>query len=679
MDNVNFVDIDVQKQSLGHQFDRSKIRTKQSTFESVYSHFTNWRISRLKKKLEKKREGLLKDQFNALEENVISRQGMGKLNRRTRVIARLEEKIMILSKENVPVNFRASRAIKLRDKMFASCELNANGAYAAGMDKYGEVFENASIADSVPREDSDVAFAATEFVPVVNGEQGLSEEQVDSRVAPTTEMNDISPIVDTQPVEDSSLVVDVPSVDTSAEIGSEQKMPEEMVKTAIDGQLGQVVPTEMGAIPPIVDTQPVEDSSLVVDVPSVDTSAEIGSEQKMPEEMVKTAIDGQLGQVVPTEMGAIPPIVDTQPVEDSSLVVDVPAGTSEVGDSLVQSTPIDEALASEASSEVVSESVDDSKSVISVSPTAAVVEEENPNIQAKIDDVFKKVDAALGTDSQVVSADLPLDTVLEKDSQAVDTTDSVDSIDNSSDSSVAAGVVSDEWSSLADDEIKKFQDDLEAHPIKSSLTEEQIDNDFEKYRPNFGLNDSLPRENIVVVPERSDDSPLFDLTAVDQESALSSTEADKSSSQDLHFDYSDATLGDIAKNLGDKSSLEDFKAARIRVEELKRRQKETADAKARAEKEAEEAAARAEEARRLAEERQAIVNERMAKLLDYEGALKEDCEFNESRTAAAHEAVEASMRIIEEQEAEARGADDLIAEIDSVIAPEAVNVVAKGK
>ena len=69
----------------------------------------------------------------------------------------------------------------------------------------------------------------------------------------------------------------------------------------------------------------------------------------------------------------------------------------------------------------------------------------------------------------------------------------------------------------------------------------------------------------------------------------------------------------------------------------------------------------------------------MAKLLDYEGALKEDCEFNESRAAAAQEAAEESRRIEAQGIAEVRGADDLIAEIDSVIAPEAVNVVIKGK
>ena len=208
-----------------------------------------------------------------------------------------------------------------------------------------------------------------------------------------------------------------------------------------------------------------------------------------------------------------------------------------------------------------------------------------------------------------------------------------------------------DWIPLSDEEINAYQEDLKLHPIKNSLSDEEVDIDFE--------------------------SPVTSSSTIKSKEifALPPATTNEKTESNSDFDYSEILLG----NIGECSSLEDFKAARMRIEELKRRQKETATAKTKAEKEAADATARVEESKRLASEKKAVLNERMAKLLDYEGVLKEDCEFNERRTAAAYEATEASMRIIEEQEAEVRGADDLIAEIDSVIAPEATNVVSKNK
>ena len=187
-----------------------------------------------------------------------------------------------------------------------------------------------------------------------------------------------------------------------------------------------------------------------------------------------------------------------------------------------------------------------------------------------------------------------------------------------------------DWEPLTDEEINKYQNDLEDHGVKGSLTDEQVKADFEAYHPvvdfSTGNND---RDNVVIVPERDDDS------------SKEKTDTDKTD-QDLHFDFSDATIGDIANNLDRPFSKEDFEAAKNKVMELVKKQKDSADMARQEQKAADESKAKAEEIKLLVQEKEALVAEKMAKLQDYKNALEEDCEFNERSAEAAREEKEAS-------------------------------------
>ena len=55
------------------------------------------------------------------------------IEKKAKVIAKIEEKIMILSKENVPTNYVENRAIKLRKNMMSNLSYNSSAAYSLGV------------------------------------------------------------------------------------------------------------------------------------------------------------------------------------------------------------------------------------------------------------------------------------------------------------------------------------------------------------------------------------------------------------------------------------------------------------------------------------------------------------------------------------------------------------------
>ena len=65
---------------------------------------------------------------------------MDKLNKKTKAIAELEQRIHFLSYDVVPSSFISTHAIKLRNQMFANLHLNSDNAYIVGADKSDKVF-----------------------------------------------------------------------------------------------------------------------------------------------------------------------------------------------------------------------------------------------------------------------------------------------------------------------------------------------------------------------------------------------------------------------------------------------------------------------------------------------------------------------------------------------------------
>lgn len=109
-----------------------QIKTRRLSFDNILDKFNKFRISMLQGKLDKKVEKALTQGYT--QENYES-----KISKNAEIIARLEEKIKVLSKEDVPTDYVARRAIKLRKSMIDNLTYNTGVYYTVGMENYDEV------------------------------------------------------------------------------------------------------------------------------------------------------------------------------------------------------------------------------------------------------------------------------------------------------------------------------------------------------------------------------------------------------------------------------------------------------------------------------------------------------------------------------------------------------------
>jgi len=118
-----------------------QIKTRSSSFSAIREKYNQFRISRLEKKLDKKVE-------KALTQELTQDDFDKKITKNSEVIARLEEKILFLSKQNVPENYVARRAIKLRKSMIANLSHNVGSYYTVGLENRDKIM-NESLDDTV--------------------------------------------------------------------------------------------------------------------------------------------------------------------------------------------------------------------------------------------------------------------------------------------------------------------------------------------------------------------------------------------------------------------------------------------------------------------------------------------------------------------------------------------------
>lgn len=129
-----------------------QIKTRSKSFSSISGIFTKFRISRLEKKLEKSRKSFVNQEIHKnLGDSSVVRKTEKNIEKKAKAIAKIEEKIIILSKENVPTNYVENRAIKLRKNMMSNLSHNSSMAYSLGIKS--EADETKAI-DKIFNEDS---------------------------------------------------------------------------------------------------------------------------------------------------------------------------------------------------------------------------------------------------------------------------------------------------------------------------------------------------------------------------------------------------------------------------------------------------------------------------------------------------------------------------------------------
>ena len=129
-----------------------QIKTRSKSFSSISGIFTKFRISRLEKKLEKSRKSFVNQEIHKnLGDSSIVRKTEKIIEKKAKEIAKIEEKIMIHSKENVPTNYVENRAIKLRKNMMSNLSHNSSMAYSLGIKTEAD---EAKAIDKIFNEDS---------------------------------------------------------------------------------------------------------------------------------------------------------------------------------------------------------------------------------------------------------------------------------------------------------------------------------------------------------------------------------------------------------------------------------------------------------------------------------------------------------------------------------------------
>lgn len=162
MDNTEFVDRDLVVQERNN-VGSNRIRLRERSFSGVTKAFEEFRKKMLESQLNGMQSKLAGSVAFADSNGNILESEKNLILEKTTAIAKLEEQIKILNREDVPQNFVGKRAIKLADTWLDNCRYNGNSAYSVGIENKDLLFAAASAEDTVEA----VSEEAEKEVPVV--------------------------------------------------------------------------------------------------------------------------------------------------------------------------------------------------------------------------------------------------------------------------------------------------------------------------------------------------------------------------------------------------------------------------------------------------------------------------------------------------------------------------------
>lgn len=662
---VDLVDRDYSFVRRDARFGIKPLRTRPSSFAFMSTLWRNWRKEYLKRKLEKQKEALLQESFEADANGALSESSMKKMERKTEAIAGLEQRLKFLSKETVPRNFVSSHAIKLRRNMFEHLTFNGRNAYSVGLDKYDEIFGDSQESNTVSSVDGAVPVSVEENITPVDTVVPTEDSSNSVNVVPTTLQREAI---------QSSIEAEFAGIENKDD-SNVQKISPQDVEMAVTGKNRFEDSFENGLDLPVNESDSIVneiESNLedVTVIPEVEET--VGHSSDIPSENVSLDSGSSITEDI-AAMGNVQE--DVTPIEDDITTI--------VSDDNAVNT------SNESSIDAALQNIEGMPSIVG--------EDGSVDLGSKLQDDIASIATSDNDSLEGVRV-----------SQNGSSAAKIDHFTDEGESTYR------EWIPLTDEQIAAAQRDLAEHPIVGA-----VPNDSFEVREEDITSEEPVRDEVVVAPDREVHSitDLFDnqqesdvsLSSDSQveiaeeeqgesilptedsaEQAINSFENDASLDSDSQVEVAEEEQGEsilptedsveqIASSLQHATTLEEFRSLKEAVEELQRKQKETNQEREEAERRAKEREEQAKESERIAHEKQALLSERMARLNEYREALLEDCNFNENKTRSALSSVEASERIIAEQENSVREADDVIAGIDSLIGPQAVNVTVKGR
>lgn len=280
-----------------------QIKTRSKSFSSISGIFTKFRISRLEKKLEKSRKSFVNQEIHKnLSDSSVVRKTEKNIEKKAKAIAKIEEKIMILSKENVPTNYVENRAIKLRKNMMNNLSHNSFMAYSLGIKS--EADETKAI-DKIFNEDSPLSINERVRESELEDVEDVEEQENDQVETPESIMSHESEEI-------GRSVSSILDGDTSGDTSKESEVADDKEVDAVEKEEVSSDESDKEVSEPVVESEQISDISTFMK--DIDLNIGTYQDSKNSNSVIDESKSREHIEVVPTDIDrdAIKSSIDDQ-------------------------------------------------------------------------------------------------------------------------------------------------------------------------------------------------------------------------------------------------------------------------------------------------------------------------------------------------------------------------------
>ena len=629
-ENIELVDRDYEncsKEAMPRQ-----IKTRSLSFRNIVEKFRQFRIRRLERKMEKIVDKTLSSDYS-------KSKIADKLMSKSLKLARLEEKIRILQKENIPSKFVKSRAIKLRNYMMENTVKSAAGLYFVDLD------------------DSDVLGFVSADESALNNPESIAEADVPVEAPAVEDNNSID--LSSQVIDRDSLTDSINNEFSNLENGNEldsEGINNDTVSSVIENSLSDV---DNNSINDIVIPEENNNNNLVSALKDIGVVPEEEGNRTVSEATDNPELNNSV--VVPE----VAPTIEETATDTNNEI------SKETVESVINDTLVD----------VADDVKDDGATFVSPEEVSMVV---GNNDVAEQVDTSESIDDSLNEDiSTVGPEDIKSDENVEfvEDSKGDEiNSDKIKEFMDSAFRNVSKSEASainpekfDEnggirfkyhYTPMTDDEIAESREKINSlEDFVPEKNDEAIANLFTSLGDSTTESDD--RSMPVIVESRSDD--------VETEKDIADYTFEDTSSVEVEPEKEDSDAAVIDVSETRQSKISEFNKLKDKILELREKSSAVSKDKIDAQTSAREIALKAEEAKKKAEKSDADLQNKVEQMRRYCEGLEQDCENTIRETSQIQDDIKNNSSIIEMQEDKYDENTRMIDEIDRLMGSEEIS------
>lgn len=629
-ENIELVDRDYEncsKEAMPRQ-----IKTRSLSFRNIVEKFRQFRIRRLERKMEKIVDKTLSSDYS-------KSKIADKLMSKSLKLARLEEKIRILQKENIPSKFVKSRAIKLRNYMMENTVKSAAGLYFVDLD------------------DSDVLGFVSADESALNNPESIAEADVPVEAPAVEDNNSID--LSSQVIDRDSLTDSINNEFNNLENGNEldsEGINNDTVSSVIENSLSDV---DNNSINDIVIPEENNNNNLVSALKDIGVVPEEEGNKTVSEAIDNPELNNSV--VVPE----VAPTIEETATDTNNEI------SKETVESVINDTLVD----------VADDVKDDGATFVSPEEVSMVV---GNNDVAEQVDTSESIDDSLNEDiSTVGPEDIKSDENVEfvEDSKGDEiNSDKIKEFMDSAFRNVSKSEASainpekfDEnggirfkyhYTPMTDDEIAESREKINSlEDFVPEKNDEAIANLFTSLGDSTTESDD--RSMPVIVESRSDD--------VETEKDIADYTFEDTSSVEVEPEKEDSDAAVIDVSETRQSKISEFNKLKDKILELREKSSAVSKDKIDAQTSAREIALKAEEAKKKAEQSDADLQNKVEQMRRYCEGLEQDCENTIRETSQIQDDIKNNSSIIEMQEDKYDENTRMIDEIDRLMGSEEIS------